>query len=142
MEKIKSYSVIILLALTGVFFSSCSSDGDDVSASSLVGTWELQRIYGWEVDPDTGEKGNYDDVIKKGGADYQVYTFNEDGTYTWEYEPGTRWTERDSGKYSVDGNTLVMKGAKVGTVSVSGNKLSIHLKDSSGEATMEFVRIN
>ena len=141
MKRTNNISILILLMLTSFGFAACSNNDDEDMSASLVGTWKLQRTYGWEIDPDTGEKSDYDETIYKNSADYQIYTFMEDNTYNCDYNPGSKWATRENGSYNVKGNKLYLNDREIGTITVSTNNFSIHLKDSSGESMWEFVRI-
>lgn len=63
-----------LFLLAGLFattaFIACSDDKDDNKDASIVGTWQLVRTYGYEVD----QEYDSDDT-----DDQEFWTFNADG---------------------------------------------------------------
>jgi len=48
MKKILLFTAIMFAAVS---FLACSDDKDDNKDASIVGTWQLVRTYGYEVDP-------------------------------------------------------------------------------------------
>ena len=105
MKKLKLFLLMFVAAVGMCNLTSCKDDDDKSGAASIVGTWE------WE------EAGN----------GYDRFIFNADGSYRnigEDYEMGT-WTE--FGTYTYDGRSLTLKTSdgNVDTfdVIVSGNEM-------------------
>ena len=64
----KLFLLAVLFATTA--FIACSDDKDDNKDASIVGTWQLVRTYGYEVD----QEYDSDDT-----DDQEFWTFNADG---------------------------------------------------------------
>ena len=93
-----SLLTIMMVAMVGFSFVSCSDDDDDNGSSnggsnsssnySIVGTWR------WDDD-----ESDY----------YEIFTFRKDGTGTWtEYEDGESYSEPFSYQYYPSTHKLVI----------------------------------
>lgn len=93
MKKILLLAAIMFAAVS---FSACSDDKDDNNNASIVGTWQLVRTYGYDVD----QEYDSDDT-----DDQEFWTFNADGTTGI-----INWRDGSNDKmpftYSVNENTL------------------------------------
>ena len=96
MKKILLLAAIMFAVVT---FSACSDDKDDNKDASIIGTWQLVRTYGYEVD----QEYDSDDT-----ADQEFWTFNADGTTGI-----VSWRDGSNDKmsfiFSVYGDTLTKK---------------------------------
>ena len=66
----KKMLLLVAVMFTAVTFLACSDDKDDNKDASIVGTWQLVRTYGYEVD----QEYDSDDT-----DDQEFWTFNADG---------------------------------------------------------------
>lgn len=92
----KKMLLLVAIMFASVSFSACSDDKDDNKGASIVGTWQLVRTYGYDVD----QEFDSDDT-----DDQEFWTFNADGTTGI-----IKWRDGSNDKmpftYSVNENTL------------------------------------
>lgn len=83
MKKTIISILILTILMLAISFVGCKPSGlSDYSLGSLVGTW-----------------------VKESS---DSYTFNEDGTYTFEVDGSEGWEERANGTYSLDGVKMTL----------------------------------
>lgn len=80
----KKLFLIVAALFVAVSFSACSDDDDkDVS---IVGTWQLVRVTGFETNPYTGEREEFDNDTS---SQNKVWIFKADGTGVDDGDPFT-----------------------------------------------------
>lgn len=100
MKKFKFFAVMLVIACCAGFTSCGDDDDDEVSASEIVGKWNIVGFEAWEEgDGDRWETNSVSD------ADVTALEFNDNGTFKIYY----RYDGAETGKYVVRGNQLNME---------------------------------
>ena len=100
MKKFKFFAVMLVIACCAGFTSCGDDDDDEVSASEIVGKWNIVGFEAWEEgDGDRWETNSVSD------ADVTALEFNDNGTFKIYY----RYDSAETGKYVVRGNQLNME---------------------------------
>lgn len=134
MKKILLFAAIMFAAVS---FLACSDDKDDNKDASIVGTWQLVRTYGYEVD----QEYDSDDT-----DDQEFWTFNADGaTGIINWRDGSN--DKMSFTYSVNEKKLTLKLEEDTTptnytiTTLTAKELAIYIKEQDNEYhTCCFVR--
>ena len=131
----KLFLLAVLFATTD--FIACSDDKDDNKDASIVGTWQLVRTYGYEVD----QEYDSDDT-----DDQEFWTFNADGaTGIINWRDGSN--DKMPFTYSVNEKKLTLKLEEDTTptdytiTTLTAKELAIYIKEKDNEYhTCCFVR--
>ena len=131
----KLFLLAVLFATTA--FIACSDDKDDNKDASIVGTWQLVRTYGYEVD----QEYDSDDT-----DDQEFWTFNADGaTGIINWRDGSN--DKMPFTYSVNEKKLTLKLEEDTTptdytiTTLTAKELAIYIKEKDNEYhTCCFVR--
>lgn len=134
MKKILLFTAIMFAAVS---FLACSDDKDDNKDASIVGTWQLVRTYGYEVD----QEYDSDDT-----DDQEFWTFNTDGaTGIINWRDGSN--DKMPFTYSVNEKKLTLKLEEDTTptnytiTTLTAKELAIYIKEQDNEYhTCCFVR--
>lgn len=134
MKKILLFAAIMFAAVS---FLACSDDKDDNKDASIVGTWQLVRTYGYEVD----QEYDSDDT-----DDQEFWTFNADGaTGIINWRDGSN--DKMPFTYSVNEKKLTLKLEEDTTptnytiTTLTAKELAIYIKEKDNEYhTCCFVR--
>lgn len=113
-----SMFTIMMVAMMSAVFVSCSKDDDNNnnnnSAGSIVGTWEISRVEGYEMDND-GQKINFNVTPNTEAweeadvADYVQLEFRSDNTGTTYVYNKSKWVADNVWKYVYDTKTKILK---------------------------------
>lgn len=123
-NKILSILIMLVVSVTAVFFTSCSSDDDedgskDINVQEVVGTWIC-----------TASTDNVDGKTITGYMVGESITISEDGKFS------STATSIGNGTWKLDGNKMSAKNTYGDTFSativVSGNKMKWSGSSSQG----------
>ena len=131
----KLFLLAVLFATTA--FIACSDDKDDNKDASIVGTWQLVRTYGYDVD----QEFDSDDT-----DDQEYWTFNADGaTGIINWRDGSN--DKMPFTYSINEKKLTLKFEEDTTptnytiTTLTAKELAIYIKEKDNEYhTCCFVR--
>ena len=135
MKKMLLFATVIFAAVS---FSACSDDDkDDNRDASIVGTWQLVRTYGYDVD----QEFDSDDT-----DDQEYWTFNADGaTGIINWRDGSN--DKMPFTYSINEKKLTLKFEEDTTptnytiTTLTAKELAIYIKEKDNEYhTCCFVR--
>lgn len=114
----KKLFLLVAALFVAVSFSACSDDDENKNVS-IVGTWQLVRTYGYEIN----QEYDSDDT-----ADQEFWTFNADGTTGI-----VNWRDGSNDKmpftYSVNGDTLTKKFTDEDTTPITYKIMKLTTKD-------------
>lgn len=80
MKTLRFFGALLVMVLC-VSLTACSDDDDDYNAEDLIGTWELTRSQGWEIDEDDDdEKYEWNE---KESDDFYEFKANGTGYEYW-----------------------------------------------------------
>ena len=138
--------LFLLLTLPLLFFSSCSSDDDDIDYNLIEGSWGLVHSEGYNnEDPSDPFDWNYDcnplnpssyddekfDIVRTEGNKYYLesYYYN---TYS------KKWVKDDSYSVSINGNNITpittdeeYENVSVKILDITSTNLTIEVKQGS-----------
>lgn len=120
MEKIKNFSVAILMAFVSVCFLACSKSSDDpVDVASVVGSWVcIASTDSWDGGSTTGYMVD------------EVLTVKSDGTYQ-----STSSSMGLSGTWTLTGNSFSAKSSsgRIFNASVSVSSTTLQMNGSTND---------
>ena len=128
-KKYGSWMLMLLSALLSLGLSACGSDDDGGSNGSnpIVGTWRLSELKteSWLAYND-GHDGDHTITTKsygmKNGVWENTYTFNNDGSYRYDYLDGSKIYSQ-SGYFTFYGSHITLSGETY-DVSISGDVMN------------------
>lgn len=148
----KKFWYLLLIPLF-MGLAACSDDDDDddakgITASNIIGTWELANVKGsmtedgksLNFDVDTSNLQAFEDADV---ADYVRFEFTSNGLVNlWEYEDG-KWlsyTNDETVRYTLQGNKLTLSGTSMTEVyivkSLEASKMVLHGEEREGNSML------
>lgn len=118
MKKLNLFAVLMLF-IASFTFVSCGDDDDDYSADDIVGTWNVVKVdLTAEVNGVVDEEESTHETYEMGQF---TMTFNADGTYTSNREPGKY-------NWSISGNKINLDGDEA-TIELKSNHCIVKINE-------------
>lgn len=132
-------TILGLAALTVVAFAACKKDKDSSPAQKIIGKWQVVNDISKITNKSTGVATN--DTTTYSSDSY--IDFRNDG-YAYDYEKNSYDISRDTVKYTVSGNLLILGTSAQGfdTVTIktlTDNALSIYSKEEDTHSIYEWT---
>ena len=116
MKEMKKWNIVLFSLLLIFACAGCSKDHveplpNDWTAADLIGTWTSYWVKGWDLYPETDEKGTTDEaftdlkitfsVNSKGVESYQSNGAWTDTDFTWTYKDNVFTSTLFDSKYTI-----------------------------------------
>ena len=135
----RKYLYLIVMIVSAVL-AACGDDDNPVvvNENSILGSWKLVKVEGWEDDP----SNSY--VYKADESEQFTLTFNTDGTCQYCSKDSTKTRDREF-KYTYYGSNLLIEedGYEVEqmTCTVLGDTMSLEIEGEGYYEKMFFTRV-